>query len=108
MKTLSLLAVASILALAACGGGAPAPQAPASPTAASPEAPAAAATAAVVENGQAKVGDRTKCPVMGHDFTVTAESPKVEHEGKTYYLCCPGCVEKFKADPAKYVAQPKS
>ena len=25
--------------------------------------------------------------------------------GKTYYFCCPGCVTKFKADPAKYAAE---
>lgn len=24
------------------------------------------------------------------------------YNGKTYYFCCPGCVAKFKADPAKY------
>jgi Cu+-exporting ATPase len=27
-----------------------------------------------------------------------------EHNGKTFYFCCPGCKEKFKADPAKYLA----
>ncbi|MBZ5641445.1 MAG: heavy metal translocating P-type ATPase [Acidobacteriia bacterium] len=27
-----------------------------------------------------------------------------EHGGKTFYFCCPGCKEKFKADPAKYFA----
>src|ERR1035438_4752318 len=27
-----------------------------------------------------------------------------EHAGKTYYFCCPGCKEKFKNDPAKYLA----
>ncbi len=31
------------------------------------------------------------------------ESPKVEHEGKTYYLCCPGCAKSFKANPGKYI-----
>ncbi|MBC7804958.1 MAG: YHS domain-containing protein [Akkermansiaceae bacterium] len=24
---------------------------------------------------------------------------------KTYYFCCPGCVTKFKADPAKYAVE---
>ena len=28
---------------------------------------------------------------------------KVEYNGKTYYFCCPGCVEQFKAEPTKYV-----
>jgi P-type Cu+ transporter len=27
-----------------------------------------------------------------------------EHGGKNYYFCCASCVEKFKADPAKYLA----
>ena len=26
-----------------------------------------------------------------------------EHGGKKYYFCCAGCVEKFKADPPKYL-----
>jgi Cu+-exporting ATPase len=27
-----------------------------------------------------------------------------QHNGKSYYFCCAGCVEKFKADPAKYLS----
>jgi P-type Cu+ transporter len=27
-----------------------------------------------------------------------------DHGGKKYYFCCAGCLEKFKADPAKYLA----
>ena len=34
---------------------------------------------------------------------VTADSPKADHNGKTYYFCCPGCDKKFKADPAKFM-----
>jgi len=33
----------------------------------------------------------------------TAEH-RLEHAGKSYYFCCGGCVEKFKADPEKYLA----
>ncbi len=29
-----------------------------------------------------------------------------EHGGKAYYFCCPGCMEKFKAGPAKYLSPP--
>ena len=29
---------------------------------------------------------------------------RYEHEGTTYYFCCRGCLEKFKADPRKYLA----
>lgn len=25
------------------------------------------------------------------------------HAAKRIYFCCPGCVERFKADPAKYI-----
>ena len=25
-----------------------------------------------------------------------------DYEGRRYYFCCPGCVEQFDADPAKY------
>src|SRR6266481_56062 len=27
-----------------------------------------------------------------------------EHEGQTYYFCCPACKKKFDAEPAKYLA----
>jgi P-type Cu+ transporter len=27
------------------------------------------------------------------------------HDGKTYFFCCAPCVEKFKADPARYLGQ---
>jgi len=26
-----------------------------------------------------------------------------EHEGQTYYFCCPACKKKFEADPARYL-----
>jgi Cu+-exporting ATPase len=29
-----------------------------------------------------------------------------EQAGKKYYFCCPSCVEKFKADPGKYLNKP--
>lgn len=55
--------------------------------------------------GEAKVGDKTICPVSHEEFTVTAESPKVELNGKTYYTCCPGCAKKLQAEPQKYLDQ---
>ena len=97
---------------AACGG--PAQKSAADPgygaksaeaTATTPEAPVAGA---VKPLGEAKVGDKTRCAVMNHEFVVTEQSPKVEYEGKTYYFCCPGCVEQFKADPKKYLSKPQS
>lgn len=91
----------ALLLLAACAGNTPAAVSPESVN----EHPAAASEsdADVVAPGEAKVGDKTRCLVSGHTFTVDEESPKVEYEGKTYYFCCPGCDGKFSADPAKYV-----
>lgn len=51
----------------------------------------------------AKVGDLTTCPVLKSEFTVTEDSPSAEYEGETVYFCCPGCVEPFREDPAKYL-----
>jgi Cu+-exporting ATPase len=40
-------------------------------------------------------------------MNVNRESAKhvFAHEGKNYYFCCAGCAEKFKAHPARYLAQ---
>ena len=44
-----------------------------------------------------------KDPVCG--MTVDpARAARFDHAGTTYYFCCHGCLEKFKADPAKYLA----
>lgn len=43
------------------------------------------------------------CPVSGEEFALTADTPKSEHDGKTYYFCCNGCKPKFDADPASFV-----
>jgi YHS domain-containing protein len=66
---------------------------------------AAQDTAAMVKPGEAKVGDRTSCPVSKEAFTVAADSPSAQYDGKTYYFCCPHCAEKFQADPQKYTQQ---
>jgi YHS domain-containing protein len=89
MKTI-VLALSLCLSSIACGGA----------PAASP-----ATEVGVKAPGEAAVGDKTRCPVSGEVFTVSADSPKVEVEGKTYYMCCGGCTEKFKADPKKYLTK---
>jgi Cu+-exporting ATPase len=100
-STLSLTFSSALLValLAACGG---APAGAATPAGEHGKA-APAASANVKEPGDAKIGDTTKCPVSGEEFVVDASSPKVEHEGKTYFMCCSGCKKKFEADPAKYL-----
>jgi YHS domain-containing protein len=85
----------TLLGLSACGG-------------ATPPANAPAASAAKKAPGEAKVGDTTTCPVSGEEFVVTAESPHIEYEGKTYYTCCSGCAKKLKEDPKKYLSKPHS
>lgn len=82
------LSSTSIAFAAGCGGGAtPAAQGP------------------LKGPGEATIGDRSSCPVSGEAFTITQSSPKVEHNGKTYYFCCPGCAEKFKENPSKWAGQ---
>lgn len=46
--------------------------------------------------------DQKICPIMGNPINT---SIYVEHEGKKVYFCCAGCIEKFKAEPEKYISQ---
>ena len=41
----------------------------------------------------------TKCVACGKAISDKDKSVKVEHEGKTIYLCCEVCAEKFKKNP---------
>lgn len=41
------------------------------------------------------------CPIKGGE--VDPESPTVLYDGKTIGFCCPGCDEKFKKNPEKYI-----
>jgi YHS domain-containing protein len=72
--------------------------------AASPlRAPEGRAEAAVRPPGEARIGDRTTCPVSGEQFLVSATSAKAEYRGRTYYFCCADCAKRFEADPAKFL-----
>ena len=46
---------------------------------------------------------QTTCPVMKGG----AIDKKIftEYKGKKVYFCCPECIDKFKAEPEKYIAQ---
>lgn len=57
----------------------------------------------VVPITEAKLGDRTRCPVTNSVFVVKTDSPKTEHGGKTYHFCCEGCVTRFKKDPQQFL-----
>ena len=45
--------------------------------------------------------EQTACPVMGGKVNKDVFD---DHDGKRVYFCCKPCLEKFNADPAKYVA----
>jgi Cu+-exporting ATPase len=45
-------------------------------------------------------------PVCGMNVNPATEKHIHEHAGKTYYFCCAGCAEKFKANPQAYLNQP--
>jgi Cu+-exporting ATPase len=46
-------------------------------------------------------------PVCGMQADPSTAAAHVEHEGSTYYFCCNGCAEKFRANPGKYL-RPKA
>src|SRR5258707_3936653 len=42
-------------------------------------------------------------PVCGMSVEPNKAAAKVEHGGKTYYFCAPGCAKRFRQTPAKYL-----
>jgi xanthine dehydrogenase accessory factor len=42
-------------------------------------------------------------PVCGMTVEVAAARHRAEHAGRTYYFCCGGCRERFRAAPDRYV-----
>ena len=46
-------------------------------------------------------------PVCGMDIAAEDAAGTVEYDGRLYYLCSASCVEKFKADPKRYL-EPRS
>ncbi|MHC4760307.1 MAG: YHS domain-containing protein [Planctomycetota bacterium] len=46
--------------------------------------------------------EQTLCPVMGNPIN---KEVFIEYKGKKVYFCCPGCDEKFTADPEKYLGK---
>ena len=58
----------------------------------------------VVTNPAAKPGDVTTCPYSGRKFVVEADSPRFDHEGRSYVFCSEKARDAVAADPAKYIA----
>jgi len=79
----------------------PEPQASVASTAQVPEAQPSAApgVVAVAADGPADAVD----PVCDMLVDIATAHFVSEHEGQTYYFCCPACKKKFEADPAKYL-----
>ncbi len=42
-------------------------------------------------------------PVCGMRVDLSAGKPSFEHQGTTYHFCCGGCLDKFSADPERYL-----
>ena len=45
-------------------------------------------------------------PVCGMNVDPATAKNVHEHAGKSYYFCCAACVDKFKADPNRYLSPP--
>ena len=43
-------------------------------------------------------------PVCGMSVDPSAGKPSCEYKGTTYHFCCSGCMDRFKAEPEKYLA----
>ncbi len=43
------------------------------------------------------------CPVTGKTLGSMGQPPKVEVNGSTVFLCCEGCEDKLRREPAKYL-----
>jgi P-type Cu+ transporter len=46
---------------------------------------------------------KQKDPVCGMDVDPTTARHRFEYSGKIYYFCCGGCLEKFRADPERFL-----
>jgi len=54
-----------------------------------------------ISNSAAAV--KEKDPVCGMNVNPAAAKHRLEHAGKSYYFCSADCVEKFRAEPGKYL-----
>ena len=41
--------------------------------------------------------------VCGMEVDPVTAKWRIEHEGRSFYFCCEGCLRKFQADPARYL-----
>jgi Cu+-exporting ATPase len=62
----------------------------------------------LVMNIATKPGMRVTDPVCGMSVEPESAAGSYRHEGQTYYFCSKSCLEKFQAEPAKFINQPES
>ena len=63
--------------------------------------PAAEPAPAIADpNAARELKPQTLCPIEGGKID---KKYFVDINGKRIYMCCPGCAEKIKANPAKYM-----
>lgn len=79
-------------------GGSSAPRATPAATTSTCPAPTPAAKVTIGKN-------EASCPVTGTVMLKSRMVP-ITYHGKTYYLCCKGCISAFKANPEKYIKHP--
>lgn len=58
-----------------------------------------------IHKSKKEVKMQVKDPVCGMEIDSEKAEGRHEHGGKTYYFCSQGCLDKFKADPTKFVAK---
>lgn len=69
-------------------------------------APATTASAVSTKSEKIIVGpDEAACPVMG-TVMKKADMIPMQHNGRTYYVCCKDCQAQFSADPEKSINNP--
>ena len=69
---------------------------------AAPATTAAVAPAAATDPPPFALGTKMKCAVTGEEFTVSAKTTQIVHDGKRYAFCCSDCLPEFNKNPAKY------
>ncbi len=110
-----LLGAAWVLVLAGCTEPAPeppkgsAPAAPAPKTTSAPQPGEMPSPTKMMEpspmhgSDELPAGANKVCPVM--EGRPAKKQFSAEHNGRTVYFCCSSCIDKFKADPDKYLAK---
>ncbi len=83
-----------LIMLNGCKKSEPAPTETSAETIAATMDEPAEAVAAIVE--------QTACPIMSSPIN---KALFAEYKGKKVYFCCPGCEDKFKEEPEKYIAK---